>query len=46
MTPTERRTACVKLLAEIDQLIAECEDLAKQPVARLSQRGLRSGKRQ
>ena len=32
MTPSERRTACIKLLAEIDQLIAECEDLADQPV--------------
>lgn len=32
MTPTERRQACIKLLAETDQLIAECEDLADQPV--------------
>ena len=32
MTPAERRTACIRLLAEIDQLIAECEDLADQPV--------------
>jgi hypothetical protein len=28
MTPTEPRNACIKLLAEIDQMIAECEDLA------------------
>jgi hypothetical protein len=32
MTHAERRTAYIKLLAEIDQLIAECEDLAAQPV--------------
>lgn len=32
MTPAERRAACLRLLAEIDQLIAECEDLASQPV--------------
>lgn len=32
MTPAERRTACIKLLAEIDQLIAECEDLTAQSV--------------
>jgi hypothetical protein len=33
MTPTERGNACIRLLAEIDQLIAECEDLADQRVA-------------
>jgi hypothetical protein len=32
MTPAERSKACIKLLAEIDQLIAEREDLADQPV--------------
>jgi hypothetical protein len=32
MTPADRRDALIRLLAEIDQLIAECEDLADQPV--------------
>ena len=32
MTPAERRTARIRLLAHIDQQIAECEDLASQPV--------------
>ena len=32
MAPCQRRTACIRLLAEIDQLIAECEDLASQPI--------------
>jgi hypothetical protein len=32
MTPAKRRTAYIRLLAAIDQLIAECEDLADQPV--------------
>jgi hypothetical protein len=32
MTPAEHRTACIQLLAHIDQQIAECEDLASQPV--------------
>lgn len=32
MTLADRRAACLRLLAEIDQLIAECEDLAAQPV--------------
>jgi len=32
MTPSKRRAACIRLLAEIDQLIAECKDLASQPV--------------
>lgn len=27
MTPTERRAACLKLLAHLDQQIAECESL-------------------
>lgn len=37
MTSTERRAACIKLLAEIYHFIAKCEDLADQRVARLSQ---------
>jgi hypothetical protein len=32
MTSAERRTACIKLLAEDDQLIAEREDLADRPI--------------
>lgn len=32
MTPAERRTACIKLLAEIDQAIADCEELLSQPI--------------
>lgn len=32
MTSSERRTRCLALLAHIDQQIAECEDLASQPV--------------
>jgi hypothetical protein len=32
MTLTERRTALVRLLAKIDQQVAECEALAAQPV--------------
>lgn len=32
MTPAERRTALVRLLAQIDQQMAECEALASQPV--------------
>ena len=32
MSATERRLALLRLLAEIDQRIAECEDLASQPV--------------
>jgi hypothetical protein len=31
-TPAERRTACIKLLAEFDQLIAEWEGLNRQPI--------------
>ena len=30
MAPSERRTAALRLLAKIDQLIAECEDIASQ----------------
>ena len=29
MTPSERRTACLKLLAEIDQDFAEADSLAR-----------------
>ena len=32
MTPAERRVACIKSLAVIDQAIAECEDLLSEPV--------------
>jgi hypothetical protein len=32
MSPTERRIARNRLLAYIDQQIAECEDLASQPL--------------
>jgi hypothetical protein len=32
MTPAERRTALIRVLARIDQQIAECESLAAQPV--------------
>jgi hypothetical protein len=32
MTPSDRRTVYIRLLAEIDQRIAEAEDLTSQPV--------------
>jgi hypothetical protein len=32
MTPAERSTACIKLFVAIDQLIAECEDIASQAI--------------
>jgi len=32
LTPSERRTAYLRLLAEINQRIAECEELARQRV--------------
>lgn len=32
MSPAEKRTAAIKLLARIDQVIAETEDLAAEPV--------------
>ena len=32
MTPSERRTVCLKLLAQLDQQIAECEMLAAEPI--------------
>lgn len=32
MTPAEQRTAAIKLLAEIDQVIAKYEELALGPV--------------
>jgi hypothetical protein len=32
VTPAERRTALIRLLAKIDQQLAECESLAAQPV--------------
>lgn len=31
MTPAERRTACIRVLAEIDQRLAEAEDRATRP---------------
>jgi hypothetical protein len=32
MTPSERRATALKLLAEIDQQLAELEELASQPI--------------
>lgn len=31
MTPTDRRTACIRALAEIDQRLAEAEERSIQP---------------
>jgi hypothetical protein len=33
MTPSERRAACLKLLAKLDQEIAECEALWQEILA-------------
>jgi hypothetical protein len=32
VTPSERPAACLKLLAKLDQQIAECEMLAAEPI--------------
>lgn len=32
MTPTQRRAGCIRALAEIDQAIAEAEDLLSEPI--------------